>query len=122
MNNTVIATSTLLKELKINISETEIFTRSILHNEGDSFEFISQTLSELNIEHYAVHVPKDKLYELPLPAIVQLSSKEKSMFYVVTNIIEGFIFLIDEVGERQIWSHEKFMKLWNGIAMLAMEI
>ncbi|MFI2742921.1 vitamin K epoxide reductase family protein [Zhouia sp. PK063] len=119
MNNSYIATTSLLKSLQIKFTKKFIEDAILTHADHTSFLSISDTLNLLKIENMAVKVSKEKFEEIPLPAIFQIERNRQPFFYVVTKKDIQYIYGTNENGQSVTLEKEKFIEQWTGISLLA---
>lgn len=119
MNNSYIATTSLLKSLKINFTEKFIEDAILSHADHTSFLSISDTLNLFKIENMAVKVSKEKFEEIPLPAVFQIERNRQPFFYVVTKKDTQYVYGTNEKCKSIKLEKEEFLEQWTGISLLA---
>lgn len=115
MDNCISVTGNLLARLKIGYTARYLEDNILSHPEHPSLLTVADALSKYGIENLAVKVDGQKLKELPLPCVVQLSDNG-GMFHVLTHYWEKESIYIDDKGkEVSIPTKDFFNKMDRGM-------
>jgi uncharacterized membrane protein len=117
MDNCTSAASILLAKLKVGHTKQNLEDSILSHPEYPSLLAISDTMSKYRIENLPVKVDGQKLKELPLPCIVQLSDKG-GMFHVLVHYSEEWSVYLNDRGKQVKIPTKDFLKKWTGICLL----
>ncbi|OQD42718.1 hypothetical protein BUL40_09360 [Croceivirga radicis] len=117
MDNCTFAAGNLLAQLKIKHTNQFLGDTILSHPEHPSLLAVSETLSKYNIENLAVKIDKEKLKELPLPCIVQLTDSG-GMFHALVRYSKEETVYLDDKGKQVSIPTNDFLKRWSGICLL----
>jgi thiol-disulfide isomerase/thioredoxin len=117
MDNCTHTLGQLLGELHIPHSKRFVADSVQSHPEHPSLLSITDSLDKYHIENMAVKITEDKLSQMPLPAIVQLSDTG-GMFHVLSSFTTDKVVLKDDKGKRETLDQEAFLKRWTGVCLL----
>ena len=118
MDNCITTTRSLLTKLEIRYTKKYLEDNILSHPDHPSLLCISDTLEKYSMESLAVKVDVEKLKDLPLPCIVQLSD-HGGMFHVLTELSDKGVKYIDDEENTIAISKEDFLKKWTGVCLLA---
>lgn len=120
MKNTI----TLLLD-KLGVLYTPFYLSKLTKkcNQAQTLSDIALLLSYYKIESLAVHIGKEELSEIPLPALVLSSQKDEngrvqSEYSVLEEVKEKEVILITPKGETQVLELDKFLESWTGYTLL----
>lgn len=119
MDNCVAATDRLLQLLKVEHTKAFLEDGILSHADHPSLLAISDTLHKYHIENLAVKIDGDKLQEVPLPCIVQLSDRGQKVFLVLTSISDQEVSYQNENKKTIKLPTSDFLEKWTGICLLA---
>ena len=118
MDNCITVARSLLTKLNVRYTKKYLEDNILSHPDHPSLLCISDTLEKYSVESLAVKVGMEKLKELPLPCIVQLSDLG-GMFHVLTELSDRGVKYIDSKENTIAISKEDFLKKWTGVCLLA---
>ncbi|WP_422083624.1 vitamin K epoxide reductase family protein [Ulvibacterium sp.] len=118
MDNCLNITKQLLKSLQIDFTQQFLEDAILAHPEHPSMLCISDTLDKYAIENLAVKVNGEKLLELPLPCIVEVSDRG-GMFKVLVDLTDNVVSYLDDKGKAVETSKAEFLNRWTGVCLLA---
>ncbi|SDD80269.1 Peptidase C39 family protein [Algoriphagus faecimaris] len=90
----------------------------LTHPEPDSLLAISDTLAEYKVESLALQLDEEKLDQLPLPCVVQISKNPYPYFTCLTQVTEDWVEYLDEKGKLVKVSRKEFVKHWTGVTLV----
>jgi protein-disulfide isomerase/uncharacterized membrane protein len=96
----------LLRELKIEVSHNYIRQKVTSHPNYPTLLSITETLEDLEIEHAALRVTKDKVAELTAPFLIHTSENKGS-----------FVFVKDKT--RFVKKNPQAFNKWEGVVLVA---
>jgi uncharacterized membrane protein len=96
----------LLRELKIEVSHNYIRQKVTSHPNYPTLLSITETLEDLEIEHAALRVTKDKVAELTAPFLIHTSENKGS-----------FVFVKDKT--RFVKKNPQAFNKWGGVVLVA---
>ena len=118
MDHCISASKTLLKQLSIKYTDQYLEDNVLSHPHHPSLLSITDTLDKYNIENLAVRINAEKLSQLPLPCIVQVSD-DGGIFYVLKQYSEDKIEYLSDNGKSIFVPRDNFLERWTGICLLA---
>lgn len=118
MNDCYISIKNILKRLNIPFSTGYLKENVLSHPHFPSLLCVSDVLEKYKISQASVKLGKDRLNEVPLPSIVQVSVGGKEFFHTLTHISEETVTRYDEHGKENEVSRKEFLKMWTGVALL----
>lgn len=118
MDNCVDSVKKILDVLKIKYTKKYIEDNILSHSEHPSLLAVSDTLEKYKIATLAVNISKEKIYDIPLPCIVQVKKEEASLFFVLYKISDNEIEYFNEENKLIKGAKEQFFKIWTGICLL----
>lgn len=95
------------------------FTRSFLkeklltHPESESLLAISDTLAEYKLESLALQLGEDKLDQLPLPCVVQVSQNHYPYFTCLSQVSKEWVQYSDVKGKLIKQRKKEFIAQWT---------
>jgi ABC-type bacteriocin/lantibiotic exporter with double-glycine peptidase domain len=89
-----------------------------IHPEPESLLAISDTLAEYQIESLALQIGEDKLDQLPLPCVVQISQNPYPYFTCLSQVTEDWMEYLDEKGKLIKVSRKEFVTQWTGATLV----
>ncbi|GMQ31343.1 hypothetical protein Aconfl_39870 [Algoriphagus confluentis] len=108
----------MLGELGIPFTHRFLKEKLNTHPEPESLLAISDTLAEYQIESLALQLGEEKLDQLPLPCVVQISQNPFPYFTCLSQVAEDWVEYLDEKG-KLIKQHRKdFVALWTGVTLV----
>ncbi|WP_420601166.1 vitamin K epoxide reductase family protein [Flagellimonas sp.] len=117
MDNCVSTTKYLLPQLNIKYTRQFLEDNILSHPEHPSLLCVSDTLEKYKIDNLAVKIGTEKLKEIPLPCIVQLSD-QGGMFHVLKQYSDDKVVYLDEKGKSVALPTKDFLSRWTGICLL----
>nr|WP_199158499.1 cysteine peptidase family C39 domain-containing protein [Pedobacter sp. ASV2] len=110
----------LIKTLKVKVTEKTIETCLSDHPETPSLLALSDCLTSWNIENQAFRIAREDydVDDLLFPFIAHLPEKG-GRFILIKNINAGVVQFSDEENKRATMPEEEFLKRWDGIALHA---
>lgn len=108
----------MLGELGIPFTHRFLKEKLGTHPEPESLLAISDTLAEYKLDSLALQLGEDKLDQLPLPCVVQISKNPYPYFTCLTQVTEGWVEYLDEKGKRIKQRRKEFVSLWTGITLV----
>lgn len=118
MNDCYISIKNILKLLKIRFSTGYLKEEVLSHPHFPSLLCISDVLEKYKISQASIKIGKNRLDEVPLPSIVQVSVRGKVFFHTLTHISEETVTRYDEHGKENEVPREDFLKMWTGVTLL----
>lgn len=118
MDNCTSVVRNLLAKLEIRYTFDYLEDSIVSHPEHPSLLAVSDTLTKYRIENLPVKVDGQKLQELPLPCIIQLSDKG-GMFHVLTRYSEKESIYLNDKGKQVTIPTKEFLTRWTGVCLLA---
>ncbi len=118
MDNCLITCKRILESLKVPITGKFLKEKILTHPHYPSLLAISDTLEDYGVESMAAKLGPNRLDEIPLPGIVQVSLTDGSYFNVITAISENMVSIFDEKGKQKDVSRLDFLKSWTGVSLL----
>src|SRR5690606_7977305 len=118
MDNCISVVGNLLAKLEIRYTNGYLKDNVLSHPEHPSLLAVSDTLTKYRIENLPVKVDGQKLQELPLPCIIQLSDKG-GMFHVLTRYSEKESIYLNDKGKQVTIPTKEFLTRWTGVCLLA---
>lgn len=109
MDSCLSTVNILLAQLKIRSTKQYLEDCIQSHPEYPSLSCISDTLEKYNIKTLPVKVDGEKLKELPLPCIVQLSDNG-GMFHVLGSFPQNGATYLDDKGKSVNLPADDFLK------------
>jgi ABC-type bacteriocin/lantibiotic exporter with double-glycine peptidase domain len=91
MDNCLIICKRLLESLKVPFTGKFLKEKILTHPEPESLLAISDTLAEYKLESLALQLGGDKLDQLPLPCIVQVSQNPYPYFTCLTQVSQDWV-------------------------------
>lgn len=88
------------------------------HPEPESLLAISDTLAGYQLESLALQMGEDKLDQLPLPCVVQVSQNSHPYFTCLSQVAEDWVEYLDEKGKLIKVSRKEFVARWTGITLV----
>ena len=107
-----------LESLKVPYSFSYLKECILSHPHFPSLLAISDTFEKYNISQLPLKIAKEKLDQVSLPCIVQVSKAGKELFYTLTELTPTEIVFYDETGNKNFIGKDEFLKIWNGIVIL----
>ncbi|WP_136468925.1 vitamin K epoxide reductase family protein [Flagellimonas onchidii] len=117
MDNCIAALKLLLNRLNVKYTQQFIEDNILSHPEHPSLLCISDTLEKYSIETLPVKVDGEKLKELPLPCIVQLSDSG-GMFHLLEHFSDEEAVYLNDKGKTKTVPSTDFLDRWTGICLL----
>ncbi|GMQ27333.1 hypothetical protein Aoki45_40160 [Algoriphagus sp. oki45] len=114
MENCLLVCKSLLGALGIPFTQRFLKEKLMTHPEPDSLLAISDTLAEYKVESLALQLDEEKLDQLPLPCVVQISKNPYPYFTCMTQVTEDWVEYLDEKGKRIKQRRKEFVSLWTG--------
>ncbi|MBN7814697.1 vitamin K epoxide reductase family protein [Algoriphagus pacificus] len=104
----------------VNVTFTKQFLKEKIfsHPQYPSLLCLTDTLEEYGIKTIPVSIGVERLIEIPLPAIVQVSNLNGSNFNIITSISKDKVTFYDENGRLKDLSSLEFQKNWTGVSLL----
>ncbi|REG84544.1 vitamin K epoxide reductase family protein [Algoriphagus antarcticus] len=118
MDNCLIICKRLLELLRVPFTQEFLKEKILTHPQYPSLLSISDILEEYGVGSLAAKLGPDRLDELPLPGIVQVSLADGTYFNTITAVSESGITLFDEKGKQKVLSRLDFLKSWTGVSLL----
>jgi uncharacterized membrane protein len=118
MNDCYISIKNILKLLNIRFSTGYLKEEVLSHPHFPSLLCISDVLDKYKISQASIKIGQDRLDEVPLPSIVQVSVRGKGFFHTLTHISEETVTRYDEHGKENEVPREDFLKVWTGVTLL----
>ena len=118
MDNCLMVCKRLLESLKIPYTRKFLTEKILAHPQYPSLLSISDTLTKYGVECVAAKLESDRLDELPLPGIVQVSFAGGAYFQVLTDVSEEKVLIFDEKGRQKELSRFDFLMSWTGVSLL----
>ncbi|MBN7818029.1 vitamin K epoxide reductase family protein [Algoriphagus pacificus] len=118
MDNCFIICKRILSSLYVPFTEQFLKEKIFTHPKYPSLLAISDTLEEYKVDSLAAKIGPDRLDDLLLPGIVQVSLESGNYFNVITSISGSVITLFDEKGHQKKISRLDFLKIWTGVTLL----
>ena len=108
----------MLGELGIPFTHRFLKEKLVTHPEPESLLAISDTLTEYKLESLALQMGEDKLDQLPLPCVIQISKNPYPYFTCFTQVTEEWVEYLDEKGKPIKQTRKEFVALWTGITLV----
>jgi thiol-disulfide isomerase/thioredoxin len=118
MENCLMVCNNMLGELGIPFTNRFLKEKLRTHPESESLLAISDTLTKYKLESLALQLGEDKLDQLPLPCIVQVSQNTYPYFTCLSQVSEDWVEYLDEKGKRIKQRRENFVAQWTGITLV----
>ncbi|MFN3802884.1 vitamin K epoxide reductase family protein [Belliella pelovolcani] len=108
----------LLQILKVDFTKYNLKDTLFSHPQPESLLAFVDVLGKYKVESMPVKIGMNKIFQLPLPAIVQLKSGNNSTFACLHKIENEQIGYTDEAGKSKKVSIQDFEQLWTGVTLL----
>lgn len=118
MNNCLQATKKILELLKVPCTKGYLKDVVLSHSHYPSLLTISDALDKYNLSQIPVKIGKEKLDQVPLPCIVQVSGPGMDLFYTLVELSESEAVFFDENGRKTSTGRKDFLDKWTGVALL----
>ncbi|WP_439475554.1 cysteine peptidase family C39 domain-containing protein [Algoriphagus formosus] len=118
MENSLICTKRLFDWIKLPYSEPFLKEKLLTHPEPDSLLAISDTLAEYKVESLALQLGEDKLDQLPLPCVVQVSQNPYPYFTCLSQVTKDWVEYLDEKGKLIKVNRKEFVTQWTGATLV----
>ena len=118
MDNCVSAIKKILYLLNVKSTNKYIKDSVLSHPDHPSLLAVSDTLEKFKIASLAVNIREEKIYDIPLPCIVQVKKEGASLFFVLHKISDDEIEYFNEENKPIKAAKEQFFKIWTGICLL----
>ncbi|MEB2774735.1 cysteine peptidase family C39 domain-containing protein [Algoriphagus sp. D3-2-R+10] len=118
MDNCLIICKRLLESLKVPFTHKFLKEKVLTHPQYPSLLSISDTLEEYGVASIAAKLSPDRLNDIPLPGIVQVSQANGEYFTVITAVSHNTVSIFDEKGNLKDFSRVDFLKRWTGVSLL----
>lgn len=117
-DNCLSITEQLLKKLNVKYTKDFLKESILSHPDHPSLLSITDTLNKFNINNAATLLKRENINEIPLPAIVQLKETSESNFYLLVQVMNDKLTLLDDLKNKIELTLENFDKLWTGATLL----
>jgi thiol-disulfide isomerase/thioredoxin len=118
MENSIFCIKKLFDQIKLQYTEPYLKEKLLTHPEPDSLLAISDTLAEYKVESLALQLGEDKLDQLPLPCVVQISQNPYPYFTCLSQVTEDWVEYLDEKGKLIKVSRKEFVTQWTGATLV----
>ncbi|WP_114748976.1 vitamin K epoxide reductase family protein [Pleomorphovibrio marinus] len=118
MNNCFQASKKILELLQVRFTGKFLKEEVLSHPHFPSLLTVSDVLEKYNISQVSLKIGKEKLDEVPLPCIVQVSVQGTNFFHALFHISEKTVSGYDEKGKEIKVDREAFMKSWTGVVLV----
>lgn len=108
----------LLQILKVDFTKYNLKDTLFSHPQPESLLAFVDVLGKYKVESMPVKIGMNKIFQVPLPAIVQLKSGNNSTFACLHKIENEQIGYTDEAGKSKKVSIQDFEQLWTGVTLL----
>lgn len=108
----------LLQILKVDFTKNNLKETLFSYPQPDSLLAFVDVLGKYKLESIPVKIGMNKIFQVPLPAIVQLKSGNNSTFACLHKIENEEIGFTDEAGKSKKLSIQDFEQLWTGVTLL----
>jgi len=88
------------------------------HPEPESLLAISDTLAKYKIDSLAVQISEEKLDQMPLPCIVQISGDAHPFFSCLTEVSQNTVEYLDLAGKNRKIPRNEFVSRWTGVTLI----
>ncbi len=88
------------------------------HPEPESLLAISDILAEYKVQSLALQLGEDKMDQIPLPCIVQVSQNPYPYFTCLTRLSEDWAEYLDDRGKMIKQRRKEFVKQWTGVTLV----
>jgi ABC-type bacteriocin/lantibiotic exporter with double-glycine peptidase domain len=96
MDNCLMVCKNLMWSLGVPFTRSFLKEKLLTHPEPESLLAISDTLAEYKLESLALQLGEDKLDQLPLPCVVQVSQNHYPYFTCLSQVSEEWVEYLDE--------------------------
>lgn len=118
--NCVDAVFSLLKALEVPATATTVKAELTTHPEYPTLLSVSDILHGLQVRNITVKAQKERLSELPVPFLAQVSVDGKDYFTTVTAMDADKVTCTDVIsGKTNRITTAKFKEMWTEVALLA---
>lgn len=118
MENGLLVCKSILGKLRIPFTHRFLKEKLRSHPEPESLLAISDTLTEYKLESLALQLGEDKLDQLPLPCVVQISQNSYPYFTCLTRLSEDWAEYLDDKGKMIKQARKEFVTLWTGVTLV----
>lgn len=118
MANCLQSVKKILELLKVPFTKDYLQDAVFSHPYFPSLLTVSDTLDKYNLSQMPIKIGEEKLGQVPLPCIVQVSGPGMDLFYTLTKLSENEVVYFDENGNRTSTGRENFLSRWAGVALL----
>jgi ABC-type bacteriocin/lantibiotic exporter with double-glycine peptidase domain len=105
----------MLGALGVPLTRSFLKEKLLTHPEPESLLAISDTLAEYKLESLALQLGEDKLDQLPLPCVVQVSQNHYPYFTCLSQVSEEWVEYLDEKGKLIRQSRAEFLTKSTGV-------
>lgn len=108
----------LLQILKVDFTKKYLKDTIYSHPQPDSLLAFVDVLAKYKVESMPVKIGMEKIFQLPLPAIVQFKTGNNSTFACLQKIENEKVQYTDEAGKSKKVSIQDFEQSWTGVTLL----
>lgn len=108
----------MLGELGIPFTHLFLKEKLMTHPEQESLLAISDILAEYKVQSLALQLGEDKMDQIPLPCIVQVSQNPYPYFTCLTRLSEDWAEYLDDRGKMIKQRRKEFVKQWTGVTLV----
>lgn len=115
--NTIKTFKFLLNSSNVKFANRTLTESLVGHPDFPSLMSLSDILTDFNVKNIAVQIPKEKIYEIPLPSVVYLEI-EGGIFAVVNKISNRIVEWFHAGEGLKQEAESVFFDKWTGVALL----
>lgn len=108
----------LLKNLKVDFTKKHLKDAIYSHPQPESLLALVDVLIKYKVESMPVKIGMDKIFQVPMPSIVQLKSEGNSTFACLQKIENEELNYTDDKGRSKKISIQDFEQSWTGVTLL----
>jgi thiol-disulfide isomerase/thioredoxin len=118
MDNCLMVCKNLMWSLGVPFTSSFLKEKILTYPEPESLLAISDTLAEYKLESLALQLGEDKLDQLPLPCVIQVSKNPYPYFTCLIKVTEDWVEYLDEKGKQIKQQRKEFVAQWTGITLV----
>ncbi|MFD2036240.1 vitamin K epoxide reductase family protein [Belliella marina] len=118
MANSFYSTQKILELLGVPHTSGYLKETILSHPDHHSLLSIADTLKKYKTDLVTVKIGKEKLDQLPLPCIVQVTDSGISLFYTLTKVSDVEVVFFNESNRKTSTGREEFINQWTGVSLM----
>jgi len=118
MNNSFLITKSLLDIINVEYTESYLVKSFRTHHKNNTLLCISNILSKYSILSEAIKIDSSRFLDIPHPAIVQIEKEGSYLFYLITDLTDDVITIVNENNNYSKIKTKQFFKIWTGVCLI----